>query len=127
MHHDTLIMLALLCFTGCEADDPCDKGQSYHQGACTPQPPAADEDAASAYTHDAGSCSEDQALALGRPCTDDSSCNCAAPYCAKQPGQAMGTCTVFCHTMPDDCPTGYSCFDLAALGVTGIEPFCTPK
>lgn len=80
---------------------------------------------------DAGSsameCSEDRDAILHKDCTTDDDCNCAAPYCAKMPGAAMGFCTVFCNPDPDDCPDGYMCFDLSKLGVTGYDPFCVAK
>jgi hypothetical protein len=87
---------------------------------------AGDKDAGSA-AKDAGAmseCSEQLEDILDAPCTTDDDCNCAAPYCAKMPGAAMGTCTVFCTTEPDDCPDGHRCFDLSMLGVEGYEPFC---
>jgi hypothetical protein len=40
------------------------------------------------------------------------------------PGQAAGLCTVYCEPEPGDCPDGYRCFDLSAIGVQGYEPFC---
>lgn len=134
----SLLFVLCVCLTGCEADDPCDKDQTYKQGSCTPKPAESDdkdkdsgarpEDKDAAMSSDSGggggACTEDQAAILGSSCTNDEGCNCAAPYCAKMPGQAMGFCTVYCTTMPDSCPTGYRCFDLSAVGVMGVQPFC---
>lgn len=134
---------------GCEADEPCDDGQKYEQGACVADDadePAsgrgggggssgkgdasADKDSGSGNpVKDAGppapACDEDRDAILGTDCSTDADCNCAAPYCAKMPGAPMGFCTVYCKPEPDDCPDGYMCFDLSKLGVMGYEPFCT--
>ncbi|HKU42378.1 MAG TPA: hypothetical protein VJR89_29670 [Polyangiales bacterium] len=131
-----MVVLAMgLWFAACEADEPCDEGQTHTQGACTPKQPAkdaaSDEPDTGPKQTDSGSgggaCGEDRSVTLGKACADDDGCNCSAPYCAKQPGQPMGTCTVFCKPMPDDCPEGYRCFDLAAVGVSGYQPFCIKK
>ncbi|HKP57865.1 MAG TPA: hypothetical protein VJV78_14130 [Polyangiales bacterium] len=137
MSRGSIVLALLLCLTGCESDDPCDSDQVYKQGACLPKPEKdagdkAEPDSGSKPVADGGGgggdeCKEDQAAILGKTCSDDTGCNCAAPYCAKQPGQAMGFCTVYCTPMPDDCPADYRCFDLSALGVPGIKPFCVKK
>jgi hypothetical protein len=127
---------AILCMGlylgGCEADHPCDKGQTYSQGVCTPASSTTPDAGTMPETKDAGDekysgdgqCAEDQSKVLWSSCEDDSGCNCAAPYCAVMPGSPMGYCTLHCHPMGTDCPDGYRCFDLSALGVTGYDPFC---
>jgi hypothetical protein len=70
------------------------------------------------------SCNHDRAAVLGKSCTSDDNCNCAAPYCA---GQIAGLCSVYCHTSPDDCTDGCMCLDPAVFGVQGVKPFCTAK
>lgn len=137
MRRVMLILAVGLWFMGCEADDPCDKGQVHEQGSCVTKPSpkkdaASDDVPDAAMQSDSGSgggqtCSESRDDTLGKQCTDDDGCNCAAPYCAKMPGAPMGTCTVFCTPSPDDCPDGYRCFDLSTLGVTGYRPFCIKK
>ncbi len=131
-----IILTVGVWLTGCEADSPCDEDQMHVQGACAPKSPRSKKDAATdevdaAMQSDSGSgggiCGENRSETLGKACADDAACNCSAPYCAKMPGQAMGTCTVFCKTTPDDCPDGYRCFDLSAVGVAGFEPFCIAK
>lgn len=128
----TILLCIGLYLVGCEAEEPCDKDQSYSEGTCSPKSTAtpdagstpADKDSGSEmYTGD-GKCMEDEAAVLGHDCKDDSGCNCAAAYCAIMPGAAMGYCTVHCHPTAMDCPSGYRCFDLSAVGVQGIEPFC---
>jgi hypothetical protein len=141
------LLLLFLALSGCDVESPCDPGQRHEQGICvadddTPAAgrggadgddagPAGRDAAAvdAAADHDAGpaTCSEDRDAILGAECSDDDGCNCAAPYCAKQPGQRVGFCTVYCVPDPDDCPAGYHCFDLSALGVEGYEPFCIPE
>jgi hypothetical protein len=69
-------------------------------------------------------CSETLADDLDRSCTGDPACGCAAPFCAVMPGQSAGTCTVHCRPDSNDCPKGYTCFDVSVFGVKGIEPFC---
>jgi hypothetical protein len=146
MERSAAALLVCLWFTGvtgCEADHPCDNGQTYKQGSCVPAAkaeardagPNTKEDAAAESNEDASAsgngggtdCKEDQAKVLGTSCMNDEGCNCAAPYCAVMPGQTTGYCTLYCKPSPDDCPSGYRCFDLSALGVQGIEPFCIAK
>jgi hypothetical protein len=143
MHRGALALAVCLWLVGCEADDPCGKGYVRRQGACQP---AAANDAGSKPEPDSGSeampdagpaadggggggseCKEDQSEVLDKACTNDDGCNCAAPYCAVQPGQSTGFCTVYCTLSPDDCPSGWRCFDLSAVGVQGIKPFCVKK
>jgi hypothetical protein len=128
MQRNALMLVFCMCWTACEADDPCDKDQLDAQGRCTARALDASTDsgpvAAASYMDDAGSCSEDPAEALRRACSQASDCNCAAPYCAIMPRQAKGVCTRMCHAMPDDCPEGFRCFDLSRVGVTGVDPFC---
>lgn len=153
----SMALIALTMALGCEAEDSCDAGQERVQGLCVPEDdePSAgrggkDSGASSdagAKTKDSGSgkdggkdgdggkdaatskpaCSEERDAILGETCMSDDDCNCAAPYCAKMPGQTMGFCTVFCESEPDDCPDGYNCFDLAKIGVPGYEPFCVAE
>jgi hypothetical protein len=129
-----LLGLSLLGCCSCDAKNPCDPGQTYMQGICLPGA-ASHADAATPKPNDSGAtaadsgatssaCAEDRSAVLGKACTSDDACNCAAPFCAVMPGQPMGVCTVYCHPSPDDCPSGYKCFDLSALGVSGYEPFC---
>ena len=140
MQRSTLLLALALCLAGCDADDPCDKGQTYKQGICVPDSESKDEkdsgskqddkDAAMSSSDSGsggGACAEDQAKILGVSCTNDDGCNCAAPYCAKMPGQAMGFCTLYCTAMPESCPAAYRCFDLSAVGVMGIKPVCIKK
>jgi hypothetical protein len=125
------LFVPLLLLMSCDADEPCDPNQTHEQGVCTPTAASTDasakssDAAADAQPADATSaCKEERSAILGKACTADSDCNCAAPFCAVMPGQPMGLCTVYCHASPDDCPDGYRCFDLSALGVQGYEPFC---
>jgi hypothetical protein len=137
MQRGAAALAVCLWLSGCEADDPCDEGYTYKQGACLLDPEmeskdaGATPDAGDVPAEDAGEngteCDEDQSQVLGKSCMSDEGCNCAAPYCALQPGQTVGFCTVNCKPSPDDCPNGYRCFDLSALGVQGIEPFCVAK
>jgi hypothetical protein len=132
----TVLGLGLLWWCGCDAKNPCDPGQTYQQGICLPGA-ASHADAAVPKPNDSGTmqldagdasaCTEDRDTELGKACANNDACNCAAPFCAVMPGQPMGVCTVYCHPSPDDCPSGYKCFDLSALGVTGYEPFCIAK
>lgn len=136
--------LLLLALSACDADEPCDEGYTYEQGSCvldsTGMRDAGGDSgrggSGGGGGNDAGmnpddedggasACSEELDAILGTDCTADDECNCAAPFCAIMPGQPMGTCTVYCNPDPDDCPDGYRCFDLSALGVQGYDPFCT--
>jgi hypothetical protein len=53
---------------------------------------------------------------LGRACTDNAGCAAPAPYCAVQPGQREGYCTITgCKEDPTVCPSGWRCFDLSVF------------
>jgi hypothetical protein len=128
-----VLTLGLVCCWSCDAKHPCDSDQTYQQGVCLPAaasntdaaaPKPKDSGAQQADAGDAAACTEDRSTELGKACANNDACNCAAPFCAVMPGQPMGVCTVYCHPSPDDCPSGYKCFDLSALGVSGYEPFC---
>jgi hypothetical protein len=128
-----VLSLSWLWLCSCDAKQPCDPGQTYQQGLCLPTS-AANPDAATPKPNDSGAqqtdagdaatCAQDRDAELGSACTNNAECNCAAPFCAMMPGQATGVCTVYCNPSPDDCPSGYKCFDLSALGVSGYKPFC---
>lgn len=111
-----------------DEDDKADAGPSGSsgKGGSSGSGGSATKDAGMTEQDAGGSaeCSEDQGAILGEDCATDDDCNCAAPYCAKMPGAAMGFCTVFCTPEPDDCPDAYMCFDLSKLGVEGYDPFC---
>lgn len=67
----------------------------------------------------------DAGTALGRACTDNAACGCGAPYCALQPGQTQGYCTVTgCKEDPGVCAAGWSCFDLGVFA-PGQPSICT--
>jgi len=63
---------------------------------------------------------------LGDVCTDGGG-QCAgleADYCAVQPGQPEGFCTVQgCSTSPDDCPDGYRCCAFSGFA-SSYPDFC---
>jgi len=57
---------------------------------------------------------------FGASCNDDSNCSCTANYCAKQPGQQPYCSAEDCKLDPSVCPAGWTCFDLAFLGLTSV-------
>ena len=65
---------------------------------------------------------------LGVPCTVNGAvAECQGPdtdYCAVQPNKP-GYCTKSGCVTAADCPTGWSCFDLSKMGITGYPPMCT--
>jgi hypothetical protein len=58
---------------------------------------------------------------FGSPCTDavnHSECPCEADYCARMPGSEEGFCSATdCVDNPENCPEGWTCFDLAFTGM----------
>jgi hypothetical protein len=58
---------------------------------------------------------------FGSPCTDavnHSECSCEADYCAFMPGSEEGYCSATdCLDNPENCPEGWTCFDLAFTGM----------
>jgi len=123
-----LLLALLLC--ACDHEDPCDEGVAAGPGACKAAP-VAEKDAGekpsdAGYDNkvDAGGGGE-TAMSLGTDCAADASCKSDAPFCAKQPGAAMGYCTIKdCSTSDDKCPSGYMCFN---LGIASVPAFCLKK
>jgi hypothetical protein len=110
-------LLGCLMTLACDAEDACDSGQRYEQGVCVTPMKAV-------VAVDAG-CTEVLEDEIGATCVDDAECSCAAPFCAVQPGQTEGYCTILgCKEPGGSCPAGYSCLDLSAFGV---DPFCAPE
>jgi hypothetical protein len=132
LHRATTLCLSLCSLLGCDAEDPCDPGQRFEHGACIVALPMQDHDASidaarpSPPMDAAAACAQALEDALGMACAASSECGCAADYCAVMPGQTVGYCTLAgCEAEADDCPSGYTCFDLSSLGVMGVEPFCS--
>lgn len=132
-------LFALLLASACDAESPCDPGQRYTQGACltvgaagASGAPAGDDASApvdAASGDDAGAVTDAGCTAaveskLGAVCTGDADCNCASPYCAIMPNAAQGYCSLRdCSMVPDDCPSGYHCFDLSIFDPS-LPRFC---
>lgn len=62
---------------------------------------------------------------FGTGCTGDTDCTAPVDYCAKMPGEASGYCTQQgCKADASICPTTWTCFDLATMGVANGPNFC---
>jgi len=132
--HLLCLVLGFAFTAACDASEPCGPGYTHVQGACivTTAPATLDAggstEAGPATAAAADACSSPIDASIGVACTKNSECDCAAPYCAVMPGQSKGICTISgCSTTHDDCPSGYSCFDLSVFGVKDVAPFCAPK
>ena len=52
-------------------------------------------------------------------CSESAPCTGEADFCNQTPGDPEGVCTIQgCTLDPDDCPAGYSCFDLSVFLAT---------
>ena len=144
-----LLLLAAVAATvqACDASEPCDPNQRFEGSVCANVPSSAgaggtrgstsDVDAGGAAAVDAGpdagtdaatGCTQALQDALGVTCSAPTECGCAAPYCAVTPGQTEGYCTTQdCDPAVGDCPNGYTCFDLASVGVSGFPTFCVKQ
>lgn len=138
-----MAVLGLTGLAGCKDDpNPCDS-TTYLSGsdcmpymdAALPGPDAAapsDQLAATeaaAPSVDAEISEAGAASKLGLPCSDNTThAECQGPdtdYCAIQPGSS-GYCTKSGCVTNDDCPTGWTCFDLeATYHVAGYPTMCT--
>jgi len=142
-HRVLLSTLLLAAVQGCDAAAPCDPNQRFEGRVCVNEPPGGGDSGPSGAVDagqvvpadgglDAGStpapgpvCTRALDEALGIDCSAPPDCACPAPYCALMPGQTVGYCTISgCDPAHDQCPTGYGCFDLSSLGVTGVPTFC---
>jgi hypothetical protein len=130
-----LLVLKALVLVGCYDDDPCDPDQELRDGACV----AVVEDAPEGSgTSGAGGADNSPggagATAGGAPaadfgddCTEHGDCADPVPYCALQPGQAVGYCTATGCVPPEDtsvCPDGWGCMDLSIFAA-GEPVICT--
>lgn len=58
---------------------------------------------------------------FGATCVEDAECAEPAPFCAVQPGQPIGICTVTgCAADASLCPSGWYCLDLTSVGAEDI-------
>ncbi|GEM_PF-2329326 len=58
---------------------------------------------------------------FGAVCLEDAECAEPAPFCALQPGQPTGICTVTgCAADESLCPSGWYCLDLSSVGAPDI-------
>jgi len=128
--HCLVPLLLLACL---DDKHPCDDGQVFADGVCSPRDtePAAEAGAGGMPPVEAGAGGAGEANDLGefgRECDDDvTHADCAepAPYCAIQPGMDVGTCTTTgCVEHPEVCPDGWGCLDLGAFSA-GLPAICT--
>lgn len=138
-----MVPLVLVGLCGCKDDsNPCDSTSYQSGGSCLPKTDAAlpepdlaapgpdlalvTEAAAPAVDSESGEAGS--ASLLGVPCTDNvTNAECQGPdtdYCAIQPG-AAGYCTKSGCVTDSDCPTSWTCFDLAKMGIIGYPTMCT--
>lgn len=146
----TLVFM-LAAAQGCDASEPCDSDQVFEGSVCAPAPRAAGAGTGGSHAASAGAdaggviaidagveasaaadaatgCTQALEDALGVACSAPGECGCAAPYCAVIPGQSAGYCTTQdCDPAADDCPSGYMCFDLSSVGVSGVPTFCVKQ
>ena len=84
-----------------------------------PAPDAGAEPDTGAADDDAGTEDAAPESFLGKPCTDavnHSECGGDADYCAIQPTQTEGICTITGCMLPDiGCPSGWRCLDLSVF------------
>jgi hypothetical protein len=125
-------IVAIALGGGCNptADERCGGGYVWKDGTCIPEGEA-DTGTESGENTDADAGDADGGdgpSGLGVECSEDGG-ECEgfeADYCALQPGQETGYCTVAnCSTDPDDCYGEYSCCDFP---YSGVPNFCvTPE
>jgi hypothetical protein len=129
------VAATLIPLVGC-LDDRCGPNARYVDGECIPISGGDDDAAPRDATEDSGQAPDTKRTAsdtmvdgepdatpapdsgisgLGDPCKTDAECKGAADYCAIQPPQTSGYCTITgCDAKkPDSCPQGYYCLDLS--------------
>jgi hypothetical protein len=130
-----LLAVAVILTSGCKDDpNPCDSTSYYDGTGCMPYTDAALPQADSAPAGEAAALAIDAEMGeagaskLGMPCSDNvTHAECQGPdtdYCAVQPG-SPGYCTKSGCVTDADCPTGWTCFDLSKMGITGYPAMCT--
>jgi hypothetical protein len=112
--------------TAC-VEDRCSEGEYYSGNKCweidTETDTGTDEGDAGAV----GDAGEEMPTCMGQACTGPGTgCEgCEADYCAWDPINELGACTVQdCATAPDDCPDGYTCCDF--MEGLAFPNFCMP-
>lgn len=105
------LLLLLAVAAGCKEKTPCDPDQELRDnGYCYPVTDAA---AAAPGPGEAGASVDP----FGRSCTSDDDCAAPAALCAIQNGPPGFCSSIGCEKDPSICPAGWSCMDLAALGI----------
>lgn len=61
---------------------------------------------------------------FGQSCTNDNDCTGDSDICALKPGDSEGYCSIYCDPNNDQCPTGFSCFDLTIFDPS-LYAFCS--
>jgi len=128
-----LLISFVVSVAGCDDGEPCGPDQYLEGNYCkdSPEESAGDGDGDTDTDVDAkggaggmdsgdadpelmGDGDMEETGEFGRACTSDDECAEPAPFCAKQPGQDAGTCSVQgCATMGAQCPDGSTCLDFA--------------
>jgi hypothetical protein len=114
----------------CVGDDRCSDGQIYSEDKCWPidtetdTGTATDTDTGDGGSPDGGddlpSCMDYACSGPGTGCE-----GCEADYCAWDPINEVGSCTVQnCAVAPDSCPAGYACCDF--MDGLPYPNFCMP-
>ncbi len=130
-----VLTASTLALVGCYDDDPCDSGQELQDGACVAVVEDSPGDSGASGAGGAGNPRGGGAggngggrvADFGDPCAEQNDCAAPVPYCALQPGQAVGYCTATGCVPPEDtdvCPDGWGCMDLSIFAA-GEPVICT--
>lgn len=110
-------LVPFLIAVACYVDVPCDANQSYDRDrfACTVD---------TSTVTDAPRCDETR---FGTACQGSDECGCDTDYCAVQPGETAGFCTIIgCADSPEACAEGFTCFDVSAVA-PDLGSLCVPE
>ena len=117
------VSAALAVVAACYLPDPCDEGQLYNRDRQTCRV-STSTTASGDDPNQEPVCDETQ---FGAACSIADDCTCDTDFCAVQPGQPEGFCTITgCLDAPEACGPGFFCLD-----ITNISPevgsLCVPQ
>ena len=112
----------LAAASACYLPDPCDDNQTFvrDQHSCvatsttTKDPDGVDPPA----------CDDSQ---FGRLCSTAQECACDTDFCATNPGESVGFCTIVdCLSAPESCGVGFVCLDVSDF-TPELSSLCVPE
>lgn len=125
------LAIGAFAVAACYLPDPCNDNEVYirdHHSCVVPTSTTAtdgpDTGSGGDDNPDPAACDDTQ---FGRECATNDDCACDTDFCAVQPGQPTGFCTITgCLDAPESCGQGFFCLDISTVSPT-VGSLCVPE